>query len=653
MAKNKLAVIIVNYNVKYFLEQCLNSVIKASENLAIETFVVDNNSQDNSVEMVRRKFPTVKVIANKDNKGFSYANNQAIKQSDADYVLLLNPDTVVEEDTFRKTIDFFDNTPDCGGLTVKMIDGKGNFLPESKRGLPTPEVGFYKVFGLSSLFPKSKRFGKYHLGYLEENKTHPIDVLSGAYMMMRKSALDKVGLLDESFFMYGEDIDLSYRITLGGYKNYYFPETKIIHYKGESTKKSSINYVFVFYRAMIIFAQKHFSHKNARFFSFFINIAIYLRALLAIVSRFAFKISIPVIETGIHLIILWGLIYMVNHFSEYNFAINLLAYLKIYVIISLTFLVSFLYGAYKQPIDNERFMRAQLTLFLLLTTIFTFFNYHIFTFYFLFFFSQLVLSTSALLGFRWLLKRLDNEHLHFKQIIKKRILIVGSPDEINNAFSISNQFADEVSFAGFIALNEKDVDHDFYIGNMDDLRSFISKHKIDEVIFCAKDLSSHAIINKMEELKDTAIDFKILPVNTAFLIGSNSIEIKNINQPQFNSLYLKENMQIKRTFDVLASVAFSIALPVLIFITEKPVGFIKNIFSVLFARKTWVGYSGPEEVKDIPMLKKGILSPLNILNFSNYQAHTIHCINKSYAFDYSIYNDFSIILRGIKKLGNN
>ena len=291
-----LSVIIVNYNVKHFLEQCLNSVAIAMKGLEVDVYVVDNISIDGSVEMVKEKFPWVQLIANKENVGFSRANNQAMRISNAKYFLLLNPDTVVEEDTFKKTIEFMDAYPNCGGLGVKMIDGKGEFLPESKRGLPTPSVAFYKISGLARLFPKSKKFGRYHLGYLPMEETHKIEILSGAFMMMRKSVLDKVGLLDEEFFMYGEDIDLSYRIILGGYDNYYFPETSIIHYKGESTKKSSINYVFVFYNAMIIFAKKHFSEKNARLFSFFINIAIYIRAGMAIMSRFVKRMTLPFID---------------------------------------------------------------------------------------------------------------------------------------------------------------------------------------------------------------------------------------------------------------------------------------------------------------------------------------------------------------------
>ena len=255
---HQLSIVIVNYNVKHFLEQVLYSVEAASQQLDVETWVVDNNSVDGSMEMVQEKFPWVKAIINKDNLGFSKANNQAIRQSNSRYVLLLNPDTVLQEDTLHKCIEYMDAHANVGGLGVRMIDGKGCFLPESKRGLPTPKAAFYKMSGLASIFPKSKEFGRYHMKYLSEWETNEVDVLAGAFMMLRSETLDKIGLLDEQFFMYGEDIDLSYRITLAGYNNVYFPETTIIHYKGESTKKKSVNYVRVFYNAMVLFAKKHY-----------------------------------------------------------------------------------------------------------------------------------------------------------------------------------------------------------------------------------------------------------------------------------------------------------------------------------------------------------------------------------------------------------
>ena len=271
----KLSVIIVNYNVKHFLEQCLRSVLKASKYVETEILVVDNNSQDDSIVYLTPLFPEVVFISNKYNPGFGKACNQAIELAKGGYVLLLNPDTVVGEDSFSDVCRFMDEHPDAGALGVKMIDGYGNFLPESKRGFPSPWNSFCKMFGLSKIFPKSPFFAKYHLRYLDENKVHEVAILSGAFMLLRKSVLDKIGLIDHTFFMYGEDIDLSYRITLGGYKNYYLPNP-IIHYKGESTKKD-IAYVEIFYEAMIKFFNKHYPNYG-KLYTVFIYLAIYMRA---------------------------------------------------------------------------------------------------------------------------------------------------------------------------------------------------------------------------------------------------------------------------------------------------------------------------------------------------------------------------------------
>lgn len=281
----KLTVIIVSYNVSHFLEQCLKSVIRASHSLNVDIIVVDNCSEDDSVSMIQNRFPEVKLIVNPDNKGFSKANNQAIFQSDSEYILLLNPDTVLEESALVRTLGFMETHPDGGGLGIKMIDGQGYFLPESKRGLPTPWASFCKMSHLSQLFPHSSFFNRYHAGHLSENETNKIEVLAGAFMLLRRKVLDQIGLLDEDFFMYGEDIDLSFRITKAGYFNYYFPEAWMIHYKGESTRKSSLNYVRLFYGAMLIFARKHFAGKNERLLSLVILPGVYFRAAIAMISN--------------------------------------------------------------------------------------------------------------------------------------------------------------------------------------------------------------------------------------------------------------------------------------------------------------------------------------------------------------------------------
>lgn len=288
----QLSVIIVNYNVKYLLEQCLCSVQKAAANISAEIFVVDNASADGSKQYLEPKFPGVQFIWNEDNPGFAKANNMALAKATGEFILFLNPDTLVPEDCFTKCIRFMNSHTDAGALGVHMINGEGNFLRESKRSFPSSSVAFYKLSGLSSLFPASKIFARYHLGYLSEKENHEVEVLSGAFMMVRKQVLDVTGGFDETFFMYGEDIDLSYRIqhTLHpsaktNYKNYYFSETTILHYKGESTRKGSLNYVRLFYKAMNQFVKKHPKEFYSGLFTVFISLGVWLRALLSMLKR--------------------------------------------------------------------------------------------------------------------------------------------------------------------------------------------------------------------------------------------------------------------------------------------------------------------------------------------------------------------------------
>lgn len=282
----ELSVIIVNYNVKYFLEQCLLSVIKAAKGLTVEILVVDNASTDGSREWLEENFPAVKFTWNRDNPGFAKANNQALEQASGEYILFLNPDTILPEDCFRQCIQYFTDHREAGALGVCMLDGSGKFLKESKRGFPTPMAAFYKLTGLSALFPRSPVFSRYHMGHLDPAHNHETDVLAGAFMMVRKKVLDITGGFDESFFMYGEDIDLSYRIQQAGFKNIYLAECPIMHFKGESTRKGTLNYVRLFYGAMAIFARKHYGGMSAGIFSFCIHLAIWIRAFFSAIGHF-------------------------------------------------------------------------------------------------------------------------------------------------------------------------------------------------------------------------------------------------------------------------------------------------------------------------------------------------------------------------------
>ena len=278
-----LSVVIVNYNVKYYVGQCLDSLQRALQGIDAEILIVDNHSKDGSVDYLQGYLSDrCRLISMNHNMGFAKGNNVAIRQAKGDYILLLNPDTVVGEDTIREVLRFMDDHPDAGAAGVCMHYCDGRKAPESRRGLPTPMTAFYKMTGLCRRFPMSQRFGKYYMAYLPWDKPCQIDVVSGAFCMLRRRALDEIGLLDEDFFMYGEDIDLSYRLLKGGFSNWYVP-TSILHYKGESTEKSSFRYVHVFYQAMLIFFRKHFGNLSF-LLTIPIKMAIYVKAIAALFS---------------------------------------------------------------------------------------------------------------------------------------------------------------------------------------------------------------------------------------------------------------------------------------------------------------------------------------------------------------------------------
>jgi GT2 family glycosyltransferase len=650
----KLSVIIVNYNVKYFLEQCLHSAIKALKNIDGEIIVVDNNSVDGSCGMMHEKFPEIKLIENKQNTGFSYANNQAIKISKGEYSLLLNPDTVVEEDTFEKVVSFMDENPDAGGLGVKMIDGNGNFLPESKRGLPSPMVAFYKIFGLSALFPKSKIFGRYHLGFLDNEEIHEVDVLAGAFMLLRKKTLDEVGLLDEDYFMYGEDIDLSYRITKGGYKNYYFPETTIIHYKGESTKKGSINYVRIFYNAMIIFAKKHFTSQNAKLYSFFINLAIYFRAFLSIISRFLKTYTVPILD---FIIIYLGYYFFTPIWATHKFAdatyypeIYLQLVVPIYILIWIAAI--FFSGGYDKPNKIGKLMRGIGIGAFVILTIYALLPEH-------WRFSRALI----LIGTAWLFFILTSYRLLFHivkiplyqlySIKKKRIAIIADNKEIKRIDNLLKQTELKHNIVGYI-YPKKDNVPDNFIGNISQINEIVEINKIDELIFSGHDLSSQEIIKNMLHLSGAKINYKIAPPESLSIIGSNSINTAGeLYTVYVNSINKGANIRNKRFFDFIFSLSIILLSPLLFLFQKKKFIFFKNVFSILFGYETFVGYYIDNKVStvNLPSIKKGILSPLDNFSKVSYNEKSIEKLNLMYAKDYRIWNDLLIVLKNLGSIG--
>jgi GT2 family glycosyltransferase len=647
----KLSVIIVNYNVCYFLEQALLSVRKAAGGLDVEVLVVDNNSVDGSVEMVRRRFPEVTLLVNPRNLGFSKANNQAIREAKGEYVLLLNPDTVVEEDAFARCCFFMDQHPEAGALGVKMLDGKGGFLPESKRGLPTPEVAFYKVFGLAALFPRSRRFGRYHLGFLDQDQVQEVEVLSGAFMFIRRSALERVGLLDEDYFMYGEDIDLSYRILQGGFKNYYYPHTRIIHYKGESTKKSSVNYVVVFYKAMAIFARKHFSSNRAGLFSLLIHLAIFLRAGLALLFRLARRVWPAMLDA----ILLFGGMYLLKSYWETyqkpepgNYPPEFLTVaIPVYLLVWLT--SAYFSGGYDPPFKTHRLVRGVVVGTVLISAVSNFLEAYRFS-------KALILlggawSVVAMVGWRLGVHALKHRNLQLGQARPKRIATVGSTGESQRVLHLLRQAGVRATVVGYVSPDSAAEASPDRLGRVAQLNEIIRLYGLNELIFCGKDLGAAQIIKLMVEVNDRTVEYKILPEESQYIIGSSSKNTPGdyYGLPLQLNLYQKAQVRNKRLLDVLLSGSFLVLSPVLVWLVQEKAGFFRNCLQVLGQQKTWVGLRFTPTQGQVE--RKPILSAADRYEGQTLDDPTRLQLEVQYANDYSPYADLKIIFSCLPLLG--
>lgn len=643
----KLSIVIVNYNVEHFLEHCLLSVRKAIKNIDAEIFVVDNNSVDSSVNMLKNKFPEVKLIENKENVGFAKANNQAIRISTGEYVLLLNPDTVVEEDTFTKCLSFMDSHIDAGGLGVKMIDGQGKILKESKRGFPTPWVCFCKMTGLASIFPNSKKYCGYYMGHLPYTETNQVYILAGAFMLIRKKTLDEVGLLDETFFMYGEDIDLSYRITKAGWKNYYFADTSIIHYKGESTKKGSLNYVYTFYNAMDIFAKKHLSGGQTKIFSLIIKLAIWARATLSFFTRIFNKLALPLLDfllvyLGFFLLErMWATYYWkdVNYYPLHYIIVAI----PIYIIILLLCVYIFggyskfrpykiLYGVFVGMITllvfyslvpaSLRYSRAMVILGSMLTAI-------------------------ILLVERFLLNRIKTGHWTIEEN-NNSYVIIGDEQETKRVTELLKSTNKSPEFIGLVS-NQTEYNRDYFLCSIVQIEDIVRIYKINEVIFCSKSLAQSKIIEIMGLLSNSNIRFTIAPEVTDFIIGSNTINTPaDIYIMSVSSISSEDNRRKKRLFDIFVSLIILILAPLIVIFFKKHLTAVKDNLLVLLNCRTFVGYDTKDnKVKELPKIKPALFSSIENIKQEKLDLQTIHRLNLMYANNWSIKKDYDVLIKNI------
>ncbi len=571
-------VVIVSYNVSPYLKLCLQSVLRAARESSVEIYVVDNASKDDSTEMVKSHFPEVHLIENSENIGFSKANNQALKRARGRFLLMLNPDTIVPESIFETCLRICHTHPEIGGAGIKMIDGQGRFLPESKRGLPTPLVSFFKISGIYKMFPHSSFFNKYYLGNTSPDENQYVDILAGAFLLVRREVAESIGYMPEEYFMYGEDIDFSHQITLKGFKNFYIAENTIIHFKGESTRKGSLNYIYVFYKAMAIFSAKYFGHGNAFFYNLLISLGIVVTAFGSVVKRIVQTIGIPVIE----LIAFYSGYWYIHDYWEKNhrfisggeyppeYVYGILPLYSIILVLSI-----FATGGYKKNQKLIHSLRGLGLGFLLISVLYGLSPEH-------WRFSRAILvlgvvsSMVWVVVFRTVLKALKLIHPLVSRYERSAWLVTGKGNQTIFEYS---------QMAGTFVFTKEDLD-----ASIPKFRISLLSSRPDYLIFDSDYLSFSYIIKCVESLrpKQTNILYKIPCNNTC--VGSNTVLNLSHKAEDFKSVKIPIQ---KRINDVILYVFYSkLFLPSI----HKRFGInISNIVKILSGRLSLIGYSNIQD----------------------------------------------------------
>jgi len=573
-----ISIVIVNYNVKEFVANLLDSLYKARNNLNIEIFVVDNASSDGSVPYLRRRFPDVIYLKNDYNLGFGKANNQAIRKAKGKYTLLINPDTLVRQDTLSVMYSHMEDNPETGASGCKILNPDGTFAPESRRSVPTPMSALWKILGLPKLFPNSRRFSAYYLGGQDEDSPGRVPVLSGAFMFFRTDVLKKAGGFDEQFFMYGEDIDLCYRTMQAGWEIDYIPDTSIIHYKGESTKKENLDYVVTFNKAMYKFFNKHYSFGYTLFFRIFILTGIILKGFISYVSALVGKLSQPITDLGILNILVivffvWRYeIHPANILVHYN-----IGFLAVNLLLSVIYLISALY--YDLYGKNRFSLPAVIK-----STVIAFAGVVVITFFLRdFAFSRLILMLSAMAGVVLLtgirlfqINRSQKAPNIPGSFLERKVLLVGLSEKTPELIRKLRSRADwNYKLTGLVAQNTDykydEIENVPVIGDLSSIPQLVRYHQVNEIIFILPAVDYDQILRTISELRETSVYPRIVPDSMDYIVGKTNVEylddipVMDVNLPYFTrwNLFVKRVLDLGLSFIMVLLLTPLLALPVI------------------------------------------------------------------------------------------
>jgi GT2 family glycosyltransferase/lipopolysaccharide/colanic/teichoic acid biosynthesis glycosyltransferase len=659
----KLSIVIVSYNVREFLQHALMSLKRALKGIHAEIFVVDNASEDGSAEMVRRRFPHVRLIVNKENVGFARANNQALRQARGTYLLLLNPDTLVQEDTVSVMLRFLEANPHVGLAGCKVLNPDGTFQPACRRSFPTPWVAFTRLAGLSRLFPQSHLFGRYNLTYLSPDDTYEIDAVSGAFMILRRSVYEQVGGLDEDFFMYGEDIDWCYRIQQAGWKIYYVHSTQIIHYKGESTRRSSIDEIRMFYDAMHLFVRKHLA-RSAPFF-WFIKLAIHLSSRLAAArarARPFFSAAIDFILVDAALLLAERL-WMGEFFSFPQYAYPLVLTVPGLILVASLAAVR----TYRsEQLSVVRSVIGVVIAYVVIAAIVFFARSYAF--------SRAVLAIAAALtvvslpGWRIAVRLLSQSHAgRRRHLFGRRALLVGSGKTIRELLArVRQRMIGDYEIVGLIETSPESVgamvDGLRVVGSLENIGKVISDYNISDVIFSTDRIPYMNILETISRTKNHPVNFYLVPNTMEVIIGKGRVDsLSNVPlvEVEYNIGRLS-NRVAKRLMDVALGVLLLISCYPFVYLKSLITGkrssrFIQFLPRVVQGSMSFVG-PPPESLafhmkrqnNNLPFIGKPGITGLIQLRTDRQLTHAeIEQYNLYYAKNQSLMLDAEILLRAI------